>query len=314
MKIVFVGVGAVGGYFGGRMVEHGLDVVFLARPPTARILKDEGLHIGSILGDCSIARPNICDDPANAPPADVLFLAVKAYQVTAAASFAAPAVVENTTVIPLQNGVDAPRAAAEAIDEKLILGGLSRIFSEKTAPGKISHSDLRPSIAFGELRGGISERVERIAAHLEPLTAMDVQVSTDIVTVMWKKLLLVAALGAVGAVTRAPVGVVRSIPSSRMLLQAVIDEIAAVGRANGADLPPAFCSGSIAVYDKLLPETTASMQRDLVRGLPSELEEQIGSVIRYGNSSGVPTPTLDTLHAALLPGEMRARGAIDFSL
>ena len=312
MKIAFVGVGAVGGYFGGRMVERGLDVVFLARPQTARALRDGGLRIESILGDCSIARPNVCGDPAAAAPVDIVFLAVKAYQVTAAAAFAAPAAGANTTVIPLQNGVDAPQAAAAALGQERVLGGLSRIFSERVATGRIRHSDIRPSIAFGEIAGGISERVERIAAHLEPTAGMDVQTSADIVTDMWKKLMLVATLGAVGAAAQAPVGVVRSIPSPRLLLQAVAGEIAAVGRARGAKIPPDLPAGCLKVFDKLTPETTASMHRDLARGLPSELNEQVGAVIRYGDAAGVATPALDALHAALLPGELRARGEIGF--
>ncbi len=312
MKIAFVGVGAVGGYFGGRMVERGFDVVFLARPRTARALRDGGLHVESILGDFSLAKPNVCSNPADAAPVDVLFLAVKAYQVTSAAAFAVPAAGAHTTVVPLQNGVDAPRDAAAAFGRERVLGGLSRIFSEKVATGRIRHSDIRPSIAFGEIAGGISERVERIAGRLEPAAAMDVQPSADIVTDMWKKLMLVATLGSVGAVARAPVGVVRSIPSSRMLLQAVAGEIAAVGRARGASIPPDLPAGCLKVFDKLIPETTASMHRDLARGLPSELNEQVGAVIRYGDAAGVETPTLDALHAALLPGELRARGEIGF--
>ncbi len=312
MKIAFVGVGAVGGYFGGRMVERGLDVVFLARPQTARALRDGGLRVASILGDFALAKPNVCSNPADAAPVDVLFLAVKAYQVTAAAAFAAPATGANTTVIPLQNGVDAPKAAAATLGRERVLGGLSRIFSEKIATGRIRHSDIRPSMAFGEPAGGISARVERIAAHLEPTAAMDVQASADIVTDMWKKLVLVAALGSVGAIARAPVGTVRSIPPLRMLLQSVAGEIAAVGRASGANVPPDFAAGCLKAFDRLIPETTASMHRDLARGLPSELDEQVGAVIRYGDAAGVATPALDTLHAALLPGEMRARGEIDF--
>ena len=148
MKIAFVGVGAVGGYFGGRMVERGLDVVFLARPQTARALRDGGLRVASILGDFALAKPNVCSNPADAVPVDVLFLAVKAYQVTAAAAFAAPATGANTTVIPLQNGVDAPKAAAAALGRERVLGGLSRIFSEKIATGRIRHSDIRPSMAL----------------------------------------------------------------------------------------------------------------------------------------------------------------------
>ena len=124
--------------------------------------------------------------------------------------------------------------------------------------------------------------------------------------------MLVAALGSVGAIARAPVGPVRSIPPLRMLLQSVAGEIAAVGRASGANVPPDFAAGCLKAFDRLIPETTASMHRDLARGLPSELDEQVGAVIRYGDAAGVATPALDTLHAALLPGEMRARGEIDF--
>lgn len=312
MKIAIVGVGAVGGYFGGRMIEHGLDVTLLARTETARILKRDGLHISSILGDFSVDHPNIADDTGTLEPMDVVFLAVKAYQVAAAAKFASAVVGPDTTVIPLQNGVDAPKAAASILGEEVVIGGLSRIFSERVKTGRIRHSDIRPSIAFGELRGGISERVASIAEHLAPVSTMDAQASEDIVTDMWKKLLMVATLGAAGAVSRAPVGVLRSLDPIRATLLSVAAEIGAVARSQGADVAPEFSANCLNVLEKLTPETTASMHRDIVHGLPSELEEQVGAVIRYGIAAGVGTPVLSTIYGALLPGELRARGKVEF--
>ncbi len=312
MKIAVVGVGAVGGYFGGRMIEHGLDVTLLARPETARVLRRGGLHISSTLGDFSTDHPNVADQPATLEPMEVVFLAVKASQVAAAAEFVSPVVAEGTTVIPLQNGVDAPTAAASILGEEAVTGGLSRIFSEKIATGHIRHSDIRPSIAFGELRGGVSERVTRIAEHLAPLSTMDAQVSEDIVTDMWKKLLMVATLGAVGAVSRAPVGVLRNFERTRETLLSVATEIAAVARSQGADVRPEFSANCLNVLEKLTPETSASMHRDIVRGLPSELEEQVGAVIRYGQAASVETPVLSTIYSVLLPGERRARGEVQF--
>ena len=312
MRIAFVGAGAVGGYFGARMAAAGIDVSFLLRPDSARSLKRHGLRVQSPMGDIEIARPKVTSNASIGSRPDVLFFACKAEHVRAAAEFARPAVNPETQVIPLQNGVDAPQMLEDVLGSGQVFGGLSRIFAERVAPGRIMHMGILPSIAVGERGGGISARVRRVTEFLGGVEGMAIGCSADIWSEMWKKLLMVCSLGSVGAVARAPLGVLLDVPESRALLEATADEIAVVARANGATVEDGFPRQQIARYRNLSRDTTASMHRDLERGDPSELREQLGAARRYGAAMGVPTPTLDTLYGALLPGEMRARGEIDY--
>ncbi len=312
MRITFVGAGAVGGYFGLRMAEAGLDVSFLLRPQSASVLKSRGFRLRSPQGDFELPDPTVLDGSSDAPAPDVLFFACKAEHVRAAAQLARPLAGPNTVAIPLQNGVDAPSTLGEVLGPERVLGGLSRIFAERTSPGRIVHMVLPPSIACGEHRTGRSERVDRIVRHIEGVGGMSIAGSDDIWTDMWIKLLMVCALGASGAAARAPVGALLAVPAARALLEAAAEEIAAVGRAHGAKIPWDFVRTQIGRYKYLPPDTTASMHRDLERGEPSEVNEQLGAVRRYGREAGVPTPVLDALFGALLPGELKARGQLAF--
>lgn len=307
MRIVFVGAGAVGGYFGGRMAQAGLDVSFLLRPASAQALQLHGLRITSPLGDFSVPKPRVLGGSGQQGVADVLFLACRADQVRAAAPFARGLVGNATLVIPLQNGVDAPGALCDVYEPERVLGGLSRIFAERISVGNILHMAGRPSITYGEREGGASPRVQQVLDVLSKVDGMVIDISDDIWTEMWKKLLMVCSVGAVGAASRAPLDILLGVPETRGLLVASGNEIAAVARTRGAQVPGDYAARQIGLYERLPPRTTASMHRDLERGDPSELEEQLGVVCRYGAQEGIATPVLSALYAALLPGELRAR-------
>ena len=143
---------------------------------------------------------------------------------------------------------------------------------------------------------------------------MSIDASDDIWTAMWMKLLMVCSMGSVGAVARAPLGVVLGVPETRALLLAAGEEIAAVARAHGAQVPDGYVAAQVGRYERLRPETTASMHRDLERGETSELNEQLGAVRRYGRQLDIRTPILDALYGALLPGELRARRKVSYEI
>ena len=313
MRIAFVGAGAVGGYFGARMAQAGLDAWFVLRPASARELRDRGLRVQSPLGDVEIDRPNVWGPGSSLARADVAFFACKAEHVRSAAETARSAVGDSTVLIPLQNGVDAPSVLSDAFGPERVCGGLSRIFAEREAPGRIVHMGMRPSITIGEAQGGESERVSRVVSYLSDVGGMKIDATPDIWTEMWKKLLMVCSIGVVGAASRAPLGILLTVPETRRLLEAAGSEIATVARANGASIDVDYAPLQIARYGGLPPDTTASMHRDLERGDPSELREQLGSIRRYGSQKSLHTPVLDALYGALLPGELRARGEIEFS-
>ena len=313
MKIVFVGAGAVGGYFGGRMAQAGFDVSFFLRPDSAVQLRTRGLRLISPAGDFKLPVPKVIEAGAEAPFPDVLFVACKAEHVRQAAELASYLVGESTVVIPLQNGVDAPATLCQVLPADCVVGGLSRIFAERGAPGEIHHMGLAvPSITCGERDGGRSARLGQIVEGLAAVGGMAIDESPDIWSEMWSKLIMVCSLGAVGTAARAPLGVLLRVPETRSLLEACANEIEVVARACGASIPGGYAPGQLARYRGLPPDTTASMHRDLERGDSSELNEQLGAVLRYGREAGVSMPVLNTLYGALLPGELRARGRLSY--
>jgi len=312
MRIAIVGVGAVGGYFGGRLAEAGHDVIFVARGETLSRLQKHGLEVSSALGDFVIANPRVIADPTEAGPADIVLLAVKAQHVSKAARFLAPLVGPETAVIPLQNGIEAPRLLAEVLGPEHVLGGLCKIFSTRLAPARIKHVGFEPVLIFGELGQGNGERVGRIRSGLESANGMTVVTPDDIEAALWEKFLFVTPLGGVGAVARAPVGVLREVPETRRMLRAAMEEILAIARKHNIALSNDAPDRAFELIDALPAGATASMQRDVIGGEPSELEYQTGTVVRYGEESGVPTPVNSAIYAALLPSELRATGKLAF--
>lgn len=311
MRIAVVGVGAVGGYFGGRLAEAGHNVVFVARGRTLEVLRSAGLRVESSLGDFSIDAPQAVNDPSGLPPADVVLFAVKAHQVREAARLAAPLVGSGTTVIPLQNGVEAPAMLGEVLGEACVLGGLCKIFTTATEPGRIRHVGFEPVILFGELAQGETGRVARIRDALEAAKGMKVIIPDDVEAALWEKCLFVAPLGAIGAMTRQPAGVIRGVAETRRTLRAAMEEFAEVAQARGVDISSDAVERSMKMVDGLPAESTASMQRDITEGAPSELEYQVGVIVRYGRECRVAVPVTETIYGALLPLELQAQGRLE---
>ncbi len=307
MKILVYGTGGVGGYFGGRLAEAGLDVTFLARGRHLEAIQKNGLRIESVAGDFHVDPARATDDPSTVPTPDVVLVAVKAWDVVAAGERIAPVLRPESMVVPLENGVEAVDELAAAVGRERVVGGLCRIVAFVSAPGVIRHAGVAPAIVLGELDGGSSARVERLREAFAAARGMDVQVAADFRAALWQKFLFIAPYSSVGAVTRMPAGETRSVPETRRMLEAAMREVASVARARGVKLPDEMIDKTIAFIDSLPADSTASMQRDLMEGRPSELESQAGAVVRLGREAGVATPVHEVLYAALLPMERRAR-------
>ncbi len=311
MRIAVFGTGGVGGYFGGRLAQSGEQVVFIARGEHLRSIQANGLRVDSLKGDFVLHPAQATDDPSQVGAVDVILVAVKAWQVPAAARAMQPMVAEHTFIVPLENGVDAPGQLAEALGEAHVLGGLCRISAFIAGPGHIRHVGIEPYVAFGELNRRPSQRAENLRLAFERAGVV-VEIVEDVHVAMWSKFLFIAAISGVGAVARAPAGVIRSIPETRQLLVSAMEEIYNLGRNRGVDLPADSVAQTMAFIDGMAPEVTASMQRDIIAGQPSELESQNGAVVRMGVESGVSTPVNAFLYGSLLPQEQRARGEVQF--
>jgi 2-dehydropantoate 2-reductase len=312
LRITILGTGAVGAYFGGRLAEAGEDVAFVARGETLRAIHERGLRIASPEGDFTVHPARASDVPADLGPADVVLLGVKTWQVPEAARAMGPLLGPDTFVVPLQNGVEAPAQLAAVLGAARVLGGLCRIIAWAAAPGEIRHEGGEPYVGFGELAGGLSPRAQRLQAAFGRARGVTAEALADVQVEMWRKFLFIASVSGLGAVTRAPIGVLRTRPETRELLERAMHEVHAVALGHGVALPDDAVAEALAFTDSLPAEGTTSMQRDIVAGRPSELEAQSGAVMRLGREKGVETPVHDFLYRSLLPLELRARGELAF--
>lgn len=311
MRFAIFGVGAVGGYFGGRLAQAGEDVTFIARGNHLQALRKHGLRVDSMNGDFVLSSLTATDDPAQVGPVDVVMVGVKTWQVPEVAEAIRPLIGDNTLVLPLQNGVEAPTQLAEILGREHVCGGLAKIFSFIAGPGHIRHSGVEPYIGFGELDNQRTARVEELLRTFKH-SGIKAEIVPDITAALWAKFLFVASFGAIGAITRAPLGVIRSIEQTRRMLERSMQEIYEVARALKINLEPETVSASMAFVDTLPPGGTTSMQRDIAENRPSEIDSWSGAVVRLGREAGVSVPTHEFVYNSLLPLELKARGELQF--
>jgi 2-dehydropantoate 2-reductase len=312
MRIAVFGTGAVGAYFGGRLAEAGEDVVFIARGDHLRAIREDGLRVDSVAGDFRIHPAKATDDPTQVGPVDCVLVGTKTWQLDEAARAMGPLVGPQTFLVPLLNGVEAPEVLARELGEDHVLGGLCGGILFRDAPGRIRHTGAEPWVTFGELDAKPSDRAGRLGQAFERARGVRVSVAPDIRAAMWEKFLFIASTGGVGSATRSPFGVFREVPETRQLLEAAMEEVAAVARTHGIDLPEDAIDRALQLTDGLPPEATSSMHRDFMAGRRTELDAWNGGVVRFGRRAGVPTPVHEALYGVLLPQELRARGDVSF--
>jgi 2-dehydropantoate 2-reductase len=311
MRIAVFGAGGVGGYFGGRLAQAGEDVVFIARGDHLKAMVTHGLRVDSVKGDFVLKPVKATDDPAKAGIVDVILVGVKAWQVTKAAEAMRPMVGPETFVLPLQNGLEAPTQLAAVLGDQHVLGGLCGLSTYIVGPGHIRHAGADPFVRFGELDNRPSDRVKRLQKVFERAGVI-AKIPQDIHVALWMKFLLITAWSGVGAVTRTPLGVWRSLPETRQMAESALQEIIRVAQARDIALPENAMPTTMKAYDSLPPDITSSMQRDIAEGRPSELDAQIGAVVRFGKEADVATPLHRLIYNSLLPMELRARGQLQF--
>jgi 2-dehydropantoate 2-reductase len=308
MKFAIFGTGGVGGYFGGRLAQAGQDVTFIARGRHLARLQESGLRVDSIGGDFVIHPARAMDSTQSAGEVDCVILAVKAWQLGEAIGSMKPLAGEGTAILPLMNGIEHIDLLTDSFGEKHVLGGLCRISSFLAEPGHVTHVGMKPFISFGELDNSKSGRVTELREIFSSLVGIDVDVPPDIRAAMWEKFIFICSTSGVGAVTRQPMGVFRSVPESRAMLESAVREVEKVGRAKDVALPGNLFERLMNRIDGLPAGIVASMQKDIMECRKSELDAQTGAVVRMGRALGIPTPTHEFIYASLLPMESMARG------
>ena len=308
MKFAIFGTGGVGGYFGGRLAEAGHDVTFVARGAHLEAIRTNGLTVESVAGAFRVLPAKATDDPVSVGAVDAAVVAVKAWQVPEAATAIRTFLPADAVAIPLENGVEAPDQLAAELGSGRVLPGLCKIWSAVGSPGVVRHLGVEPSLAFGEMGGGTSPRVERLRDAFRRCRGVTVETPADVRVALWQKFVFINAFSGVGSVTRATAGEIRGARETHAMLRDCMRETQEVGIARGIPLAPDTFERTLKFFDEQLPsDATCSMQRDVQEGRPSELENQTGAVVRLGREAGVPTPVNDALYAALLPQERRAR-------
>ncbi len=307
LRVAVFGVGAVGGYFGGRLADAGHDVTFIARGETLAALRSSGLRVDSVNGDFVVHPARTAEEPAAVGPVDLVLLGVKAWQVEPVAPALAPLLADGSAVLPLQNGVEAVAQIGRAVGPQHALGGLCKIICFRIAPGHLRHAGAEPTVAVGEIDRADSARVQRIRDAFTD-AGVTVESAPDIHAAIWSKFLFITAVSGLGAATRVTLGELRDDGRTRRLLESAMHEVATLAARRDVELAPDVVERTMQFVDALPAEGTASMQRDIMDGVPSELDAQTGAVVRLAREVDLQLPVNEMLYTLLRPLERRARG------
>lgn len=299
MKIVFVGAGGVGGYFGARLAAAGADVALIARGAHLASIRANGLVVESQLGNLR-QKIRAEADPAAIGPADIVLLAVKMWDVESTVAQIKPLVGPETHIVTLQNGIDSPRMLAAAFGAARVLGGVAHIATTIAAPGTIRHTGALARISLGAF--GDREN-KTAAAFVEQAKAagIDAVHSLDIAQTIWLKFVFLSAFSAVTAATRLSKGALWPIDETRELVATLVAEAIAVARAEKIDLPADALDKTLAQIGALPDGMKASMLHDLERGAKLELPWLSGTVVRLARGHGLAAPAHAALLAVLAP-------------
>jgi 2-dehydropantoate 2-reductase len=306
MIIAIMGTGGVGGYYGGLLSQKGHEVIFIARGAHLQAIRERGLQIKSVHGDFQVSSASATDNPAEAGQVDLVLFTTKTYQTDAAAKAIKPMVGQETVVLPLQNGIDAAERIGAYVGKEHLLGGATWLSAAIEAPGVIGQYSQFRRVVLGEFDGKVTERLKWIHEVLQT-TGIAVEISDDILKVLWTKFVFISSVSALGSLTRAAVGECRQVPETREVLREVLEEVAAVAWAKGVKLEEDLVAKTLEFIDNAAPDMKTSMQRDVEAGRESELESMIGVVPRLGGETGVPTPVMKLAYAVLKPGNLKAQ-------
>ncbi len=301
VRIVIVGAGAVGSYLGAKHAQAGDDVTLLCRGAHLRAVRERGLRLQEGNALTAVTRLRATDAlPEGGPPADVVLLCVKRYDLASAAVAARPALGPHTMVVTIQNGVAAHEDLAKILDPKAIVAGAITATCTLPEPGRVDLQSESALLVFGEPHGALTPRVSAFerAGLAAGYTA---RASEHIVRELWTKFVLLNAVAPLSVLSRQPVGVLRGDAALRSLMVAAMREVIGLARRNHVELDPQLTDRMLERIDALDPASTVSMLQDLEAGKPLEIEWISGYVSREGKRLGLPTPIADLAHACMRP-------------
>jgi 2-dehydropantoate 2-reductase len=300
MRLVVIGAGGTGGYFGGLLARAGEEVSFLARGTQLEALRTHGLSVKSRLAGTFSLPVHATSEPQEIGPVDLVLFCVKTYDTGAASGGLHLFMGPETVVLPIQNGIDAAEQLGREVGAQHLVGGVAYVTSQIESPGVIAQTAGAGSIELGELAGGQSERTGRLQQVLRH-AGIRAELPPDIRVTLWEKFLFICAFSGVTALTRLPLGQVLAYQETSELLKAVLKEGEAVSRASGITLPVDIVERSYATLQALEPEAMGSMAFDLLAGRRLEIEALNGTMVRLGKEHNLSLPFNSAIYAALKP-------------
>jgi 2-dehydropantoate 2-reductase len=298
MRIAVIGAGGIGAIFGASLARSGCEVAFVARGAHLAAMREHGLRIEGDRGEALIRPAWATDDIAGIGPVDYVLLCVKLWDVETAGDQIRPIVGRETAVVPLQNGVDAADRLIPILGPAPVMGGTAFVTGSIVAPGVVRQTGTYQVMTFGELDGRQSRRGEQLR-ELCAAAGFDGVLSPDVRVPLWEKFLVLIPLANVNALTRQPLGRYRADPETWSLVEASTHEAAAVGRAEGVNLPPDAVERALATIRAMPDHHMSSMGNDLLRGNRLELPWLAGKVVQLGRRHRIPTPVNAFVYAAL---------------
>lgn len=306
MRVLVVGAGGTGGYFGARLAQAGRDVTFLVRPARAAQLASDGLRVVSPLGDFTIA-PQLVTAGRIAAPFDVVLLTVKAYALDAALDDMAPAVGRDTMIVPTLNGMNHIDRMTERFGAGPVLGGVCLVAAMLDDAGRVLQLTGLQELSYGERDGAASARVEALYATMRD-AGFTTRASGVIMQEMWEKWVTLATLGGITCLLRGTVGEIEAAPGGADLARQLLSEAAAVAAASGHPPRDAPLERARAMVTTPGSNLASSMYRDLQQGKPVEAEQIIGDMVARAHRLNVATPLLATAFASLSIYQRRVAG------
>lgn len=309
MKIVMMGSGGVGGFFGAKLAQAGCDVTFVARGAHLAAMRENGLLIESeARGDTHLRKVQVTDEPASVGRADLVIISVKLWDTEAAAEQIRPIVGPDTGVLSLQNGVIKDIVLRGKFGEKAVMGGVAYVGSHIGRPGVIHQIGTMQRIVVGEYDKRKSARAQYIHEAFDR-AGVTSELSGDIRRSIWEKYVFLVGLSAVTTAMRTTLGPVLANERSLDFMLQIMQEVVRVGRAHGVDLPVDFAENRLAFAHTLPADMDASMHHDLKNGNRIEVDWLSGGVVKLGKEKGVPTPANDAICAVLAIHAMGAKRA-----
>ena len=299
IRILVVGAGGVGGFFGAKLARAGVPVTLLARGAHLEAIQRHGLRVRSAVEGESVTKVEAVGDVRGLPSSDVVLFCVKSFDTETAAAATRPVIGPDTAVVSLQNGVDNEETIERVLGAGHAVGGVAYVFAAIESPGVIAHR-FAGHVVVGELDGRPSPRLARLQAAFTA-AGVRTEVVPDVRRALWQKYLMISAQAGMTSLTRAPIGVIRAVPESWRMYRRIVEELAAIGRAAGVPLADDIVETIVKAAEGLAPEAYSSLHHDLTQGRRLELEALHGYAVRLGEKLGVPVPMVFAVYAALKP-------------